>query len=178
MRLATISLTARSTKAVEIGSPFRRRAAYAPVSLFPLEVGQQLADMALEAPDTSLVAYLCTLCPAAQGRELAPASRPAAVPQAPFRALQSANRLVGQVWVGHAKTTGRLQRMLEARGGVPPVQHARGIRQRLALQPPQPGVAVAQHCRRRVRGHARHCERLLERTGCNRGAVAREGKRD
>jgi hypothetical protein len=30
---------------------------------------------------------------------------------------------------------------------VPPVQHDCGARQRLALQPPQPGIAVAQHRR-------------------------------
>jgi hypothetical protein len=59
---------------------------------------------------------------------------------------------------------------------VPPIQHDCGVRQRLALQPPQPGIAVAQHGCRCVRCHARYPERLLERTRCNRGAVAREGE--
>jgi len=39
-----------------------------------------------------------------------------------------------------------------------------------------PGVAVAQHRRRRVRCHGGHCERLFERTGRNRRAVARESE--
>jgi len=37
---------------------------------------------------------------------------------------------------------------------VPPVQHDRGTGQRLVLQSPQPGIAVAQHRRRRVRVHS------------------------
>ena len=63
------------------------------------------------------------------------------MPQSPLRALQSANRLGGQVCVGCAKAAGRLQRMLETHRGVPPIQHDCGVRQRLALQPPQPGIA-------------------------------------
>ena len=78
--------------------------------------------------------------------------------------------------VGRAKAAGGLQRVLEAHRGMPPVEHDRGVRQRLALQPPQPGIAVAQHRRRRVRRHAGHCERLLERVGGDRGAVARESE--
>ena len=96
--------------------------------------------------------------------------------KAPLRTLQSANRLGGQVCVGRAKAASGLQRVFEAHRGVPPVQHDGGVRQRLALQPPQPGIAVAQHRRRRVRRHAGHCERLLERVGCNRRAVARESE--
>ena len=65
------------------------------------------------------------------------------MPQAPLRTLQSANRLGGQVCVGRAKTASSLQRVFEANRGVPPVQHDCGVRQRLALQPPQPGVAIA-----------------------------------
>ena len=93
-----------------------------------------------------------------------------------LRPLQSANRLGSQVCVGRAKAASGLQRVFEAHRGVPPIQHDCGVWQRIALQPPQPGVAVAQHRRRRVRGHAGHCERLLERTGCNRRAVARESE--
>ena len=66
--------------------------------------------------------------------------------------------------------------MFEAYRGVPPIQHDGGIRQCLALQPPQPDVAVAQHRRRGIRRHAGHCERLLERAGCTRRAVARESE--
>ena len=36
-----------------------------------------------------------------------------------------------------------LQCVFEAHRGVPPIQHDRGIRQRLVLQPPQSGIAVA-----------------------------------
>ena len=118
------------------------------------------------------------LRPAAQGRELAPAPRPAPVPQAPLRTLQAANRLVGEARVGRARAeaAGRLQRVLEAHRGVPPVEHDRGVRQHLALQPPQPGIAVAQHRRGRVRAHARRGERLPERLGRGHRAVAGEGE--
>ena len=98
------------------------------------------------------------------------------MPKAPLRTLQSANRLGGQVCIGRANAASGLQRVFEAHRGVPPVQHDRGIRQRLALQPPQPGIAVAQHRRRRVSRYAGHGERLLERVGSNRGAVARESE--
>jgi glyoxylase-like metal-dependent hydrolase (beta-lactamase superfamily II) len=66
--------------------------------------------------------------------------------------------------------------VLEAHRGMPPVEHDDGLRQRLALQPPQPGIAVAQHYRRRVRLHASRGERLLECVGRDRGAVARESE--
>jgi len=33
--------------------------------------------------------------------------------------------------------------VLKADGDVPPIQHDRGMGQRLALQPPQPGIAIA-----------------------------------
>src|SRR5271165_4919270 len=45
--------------------------------------------------------------------------------------------------ISRAKTAGRLQRVLETHRGMPPVEHDRGVRQRLALQPPQTGIAVA-----------------------------------
>ena len=98
------------------------------------------------------------------------------MPQAPFRALQSANRFGRQLCVGRAKTASGLQRVFEAYRDMPPIQDDCGVRQRLALQPPQPGIAVAQHCRRRVRRYAHHRERLFERAGCNRRAVARESE--
>jgi hypothetical protein len=82
----------------------------------------------------------------------------------------------GRVGRARAEAAGRLQRVLEAHGGVPPVQHDRGTRQRLALQPPQPGIAVAQHRRRRVRPHPGRGERLPERLGRGRRAVAGEGE--
>jgi len=109
-------------------------------TLVLLEVAQQPTDVPLETPDARHVAHMLAPRPAAQGRELALASRPGTVPQAPFRTLQSANRLVGQGRVGRAsaKATGRLQRVLEAHCGVPPVEHDCGLRQRLVLQPPQP----------------------------------------
>src|SRR3954469_9790539 len=67
-------------------------------------------------------------------------------------------------------------RVLEAYSGVPPIQHDRGTRQRLALQPPQPGITVAQHGRRCVRTHPDRGKRLPERLGCGRLAVAGEGE--
>src|SRR3954468_21022310 len=62
-----------------------------------LEVAQQLTDVPLKTPDAGYVAHLLALRRATQGCELAPPSRPAAVPQAPLRTLQSATRLCGQV---------------------------------------------------------------------------------
>ena len=75
--------------------------------------------------------------------------------QRPCHKRHFANRLVGQVHVGRAraKAAGRLQRVLEAHRGVPPVEHDRALRQRLVLQPPQPSIAVAQYRRRRIRLH-------------------------
>jgi hypothetical protein len=64
------------------------------------------------------------------------------MPNAPLRTFQSANHLGGQMCFGHAKAASGLQRMLETHRGVPPVEHDRGVRQCLALQPPQPGIAV------------------------------------
>src|SRR4051812_38043071 len=112
-----------------------------------LEVAQKIADVSLEAADAGHLAYRLASRPAAQGSELAPAPRPAPVPQAPLRPVQVANRVVGEGRVSRAKAAGRLPRVLKADSGVPPVQHDRGARQRLALQPPQPGIAVAQHRR-------------------------------
>src|SRR3954452_19215823 len=110
MRLATISLTALSTNAVEIGSPGRVGHQRIPVAF---EVAQQIGDVSLEAADAGHLASGLASRPAAQGRELAPAPRPAPVPQAPLRALQAANRVVGngRVSRARAKATGRLQRV-------------------------------------------------------------------
>jgi len=80
---------------------------------------------------------------------------------------------VGRV---HAEAVSCLQRVLKAHSRMPPVQHDRGTRQRLTLQPPQPGIAVAQHHRGRVRTPARRGERLPERLGRDRLAVAGEGE--
>jgi hypothetical protein len=106
-------------------------------SLVSLEIGQQLADAVFQAPDASHAAYGCTPRPAAERRELAPASRPTPMPKPPLRTLQSADRLGGQVCVGHAKAASGLQCVFEAHRGGPPIQHDCGIRQRLALQAPQ-----------------------------------------
>ena len=65
------------------------------------------------------------------------------MPKAPLRTLQSANRLGGQVCVGRAKAASGLQRVFEAYRGMPPVEHDRGIRECLALHPPQPGIPIA-----------------------------------
>ena len=65
------------------------------------------------------------------------------MPKAPLRTLQSANRFGGQVCVGRTKTACGPQRVFEAYRGMPPVEHDRGIRQCLALQPPQPGIPIA-----------------------------------
>jgi len=66
--------------------------------------------------------------------------------------------------------------VLEAHGGVPPIQHRRGVRQDLALQLPEAGIAVAQHRRRRLRAHTRRGERPPERLGRGHLAVADEGE--
>ena len=101
--------------------------------------------MPLKADDADHVTQRLALRPAAQGRDLAPAPWPAPVPQAPLRALQTANGLVREVRVGRAqaKAAGGLQRVLEAHGGVPPIQHDRGVGQRLMLQAPQSRIPVA-----------------------------------
>jgi hypothetical protein len=145
-------------------------------SLVPLEVGQQLADVVFQAPDASHAAYRCTPCQAAERRGFAPASRPTPMPKAPLRTLQSANGLGGQVGVSQAKAASGLQCVFEAHGGVPQIQQDCGIRQRLAFEAPQSDIAISQHCRRSVRGRTGHCERLLERAGCNRGAAAGESE--
>ena len=100
------------------------------------------------------------------------------MPQAPLRTVQGANRILGKGRVSRAraKAAGRLQRVLEADSGVPPIQHDRGTWHRLALQPPQPGIAVAQHRRRCVRPYPGRGKRLPERRGCGRLAVAGEGE--
>jgi len=84
-----------------------------------------------------------------------------------------ATRCLGRA---RAKAAGRLQRVLEAHRGVPPIQHRRGVRQDLALQLPEAGIAVAQHRRRRLRTHACHGERPPERLGRGHLAVADKGK--
>jgi hypothetical protein len=96
------------------------------------------------------------------------------VPQAPFGPLQVTNRLIGDVRVGgaRAEAAGRLQCVFEAYRGMSPVEHHRGMGQRLALQPPQPGIAVAQHRRWRVRLHASRRERV----GCGHWTVPDESK--
>ena len=66
--------------------------------------------------------------------------------------------------------------MLEPHRGVPPVQHGRGVRQHLALQPPEPSIAVAQHGRGRVRGHACCGERLPQGLGRSRLAIPGKGE--
>src|SRR3954452_2867146 len=91
---------------------------------------------------------------------------------------QAANRLIGEMCLGGAgaKAAGGLQRVFETHREMPPVEHDRGFGQRLTLQPPQPGIAVAQHRRRRVRVNSRGIERLLERIGDSYWGVADEGK--
>src|SRR5271165_4076381 len=138
------------------------------------KVAKKFADVSLNTADAGDVAHVLAFRPTGEGLELAPTPCPATVPQAPLRTLQATNRLVGKRLVGQAAR--RLQRMLEARGDVPLVQHQRGRRQRLALQPPQPGITIAQHRRRRVRVHASRTERLRERFGRDRLAVAGEGE--
>src|SRR4051794_32194148 len=112
--------------------------------LVALEVAQQIAGVSLKTANAGHVTYGRALRPAAQGRELAPAPRPAPVPQAPLRAVQAANRRVGEVGVSraYAETPRCLPRVLEAHGSVPPVQHDHGARQHLTLQPPEPSITV------------------------------------
>jgi hypothetical protein len=72
-----------------------------------------------------------------EGREVAPGPCPAAVPQASLRALRATNHFVGKRRVDRAEA---VRRLLEAHGGVPPVQHDCSSRQRLALQAPAPNT--------------------------------------
>src|SRR4051794_10781860 len=67
-----------------------------------LEVAQQIADVSLKTANAGHVTYGRALRPAAQGSELAPAPRPAPVPQAPRRAFQGANRILGEGLVSRA----------------------------------------------------------------------------
>jgi hypothetical protein len=46
--------------------------------------------------------------------------------------------------IGCAKATGGLQRVFEACRSMPPIPHDCGVRQRFALRPLQPGIAVIQ----------------------------------
>jgi hypothetical protein len=111
--------------------------------LIALEVAEKLAEMSLKTIKAGDLALVLVFRPAVEARELAPAPAPAAVPQAPFRTLQTPNRLIGKMAVWRAEAACRLQRMLETHGGVPPIQHGRGIRQCLALQPPQASITIA-----------------------------------
>jgi hypothetical protein len=88
------------------------------------------------------------------------------------------NRVIGKICVRRtrAETARRLQRVLETNSDMPPIQHDRSRRQRLALQPPQPGITIAKHRRRRVSAHPGGGERLLERVRGGRLAVADEGE--
>src|SRR4051812_620485 len=142
-------------------------------SRIALEVAQQAGDVALEAVNPSRLIHLLASGPAEQGGEPVPASCPAPMPQAPLRAFQIAHGVADE---GRLKVAGRLQRVLKAHRGVPLIEHGHGARQHLALQPPQPGIAVAQHCGRRVRGHARCGKRLPEGLGRSRLAIPGEGE--
>jgi hypothetical protein len=63
--------------------------------------------------------------------------------------VQAMNRRMRKIRVGRAgaKTPRRLQRVLKTNGNMPPIEHDCGGRQRLALQPPQPGITIAKHRR-------------------------------
>src|SRR5919107_1515139 len=88
-----------------------------------LEVAQQVGHLSLKTADVGHLASGLPSRPTAQGSELAPAPRPAPVPETPLRTLQGANRGVGAGCVSRActKAAGRLQDVLEADSGVPPV---------------------------------------------------------
>src|SRR3954464_1821175 len=96
--------------------------------LIALEIAQQRADVPLKMFDAGHVTQVLALRPAAQRRELAPASPPAAVPQAPLGPLQATDRLIGEMVRGGAgaKAAGGLQRVLEMHREMPPVQHHGG----------------------------------------------------
>jgi hypothetical protein len=59
------------------------------------KVAKKVADVSLNAVDAGDRVRVRALRPAGEGRELAPTSHPATVPQAPLRTLQATNRLVG-----------------------------------------------------------------------------------
>src|SRR3954451_20786604 len=90
--------------------------------------------------------------PAAQGRKLAPAPGPAPVPQAPLRALQTANRRFGQARVGRARAeaSGGLQGVFNTHGAAPPTEDN---------QPPPAALraAAATAQRRRRTAQSRAC---------------------
>src|SRR3954454_13782855 len=118
MRLATIALTAlheRRRDRLTTPAPGRVGHQRAPVAL---EVAQQVADVSLEAADAGHVTHGLAPRPAAQGSELAPTARPAAMPETPLRTVQGANRVVGEERVSRAEAAGRRQRVLEAHGRV------------------------------------------------------------
>ncbi len=100
------------------------------------------------------------------------------MPQAPLRPFQAPDCRVGEARLGRARAeaAGGLQGVLEAHRGVPPIQHRRGVRQDLALQLPEAGIAVAQHRRGRLRVHARRGECPPERLGRGHLAVADIGE--
>jgi hypothetical protein len=122
-------------------------------SVVPLEVGQQLAGVVFQAPDASRAAYrrpprsgraprACVGIPANVHAKGATSYAP--IRESPRRSGVRRPR----------QDRERPWRMFEAHCSVPPVQYDGGIRQRYTLQPPKPGVAVAQYRRRRVRCHA------------------------
>src|SRR4051812_22257836 len=140
--------------------------------LVALEVAEKFADVSLKTVDAGYLAHVLALRPAVQARKFTLALRPAAVPQAPFRPLQITNCLVGKISVGRAETACRLQPMLKTNGDVPPVEHDRGRRQHLTLQPPQPDISITQHRRRHIGAPPDRGERLSERARRGRLAVA------
>src|ERR1700759_3544337 len=140
------------------------------------EVTKKFADVSLKTVDAGYLAHVLALRPAVQASKFTPAPYPAAVPQAPFRPLEMTNDLFGKMGVSCAETARCLQSVLKTNGDVPPVQHDRRRWQRLALQPPQPGVPIAQYRRWRVGVHPGRGERLCERARRSCLAVARKGE--
>src|SRR5689334_12239141 len=93
--------------------------------LVALEVAEKLADVSLKPINAGDLAAVLVFGPAVEARKLAPAPGPATVPQAPLRTLQTPNGLLGKMPVCRAGTEAacRLQGVLEAYSGVPPIQH-------------------------------------------------------
>ena len=126
-------------------------------------------------------AHACGAPRAAQRRELAPASRPAPVPQAPLRTLQFANRLVGRVSAGRMPPRPRAacSACSKCTAACHQVEHDRGLRQHLTLHPSHSPASPSHSTVAGVSAcTASSGERLLERFDAIVGPLRAKAKRD
>jgi len=121
--------------------------------LVALEVAEKFADVPLKTVDAGYLAHVLALRPTVQASKFTPAPYPAAVPQAPFRPLQMTNGLICKISIGHARPRAVCNPCSKRMATCHQSSAHRGRRERLALQPPQPSISIAQHRRRRVGVH-------------------------